>query len=70
MPIKPEKMVHYLLKAGFKEVPKSGGHRKFIHSDGRMTEVPMHGKELRKRTEQKIIQEAQLKFDRRGKLIL
>ena len=70
MPIKPEKMIHYLLKAGFVEVPKRGGHRKFIHPDGRKTEVPMHGKELRKRTEQLIIQEAQLKFDRRGKLIL
>lgn len=70
MPIKPQKMIHYLIKAGFFEVSKSGGHRKFVHPDGRMTEVPMHGKELTPYTQRKIIEEAQLKFDKRGKLIL
>ncbi len=40
MPIKARKMIHYLVKAGFKEVAKSGGHHKFILPDGRMTKVP------------------------------
>ena len=55
-------MIHYLVKAGFKEVAKSGGHRKFVHPDGRMTEVPMHSKELTPFTQRKIIQEAKLKI--------
>jgi predicted RNA binding protein YcfA (HicA-like mRNA interferase family) len=62
MPIKARKMIHYLVKAGFKEVAKSGGHRKFVHPDGRMTEVPMHSKELTPFTQRKIIQEAKLKI--------
>lgn len=31
MPIKARKMIHLLIKAGFVEVAKSGGHRKFVH---------------------------------------
>lgn len=62
MPMKAKKMIHYLIKAGFVEVPKSGGHRKFVHPDGRKTEVPMHNKELTPYTERKIIQEAKLKI--------
>lgn len=62
MPIKARKMIHYLVKAGFKEVAKSGGHRKFVYPDGRMTEVPMHSKELTPFTQRKIIQEAKLKI--------
>ncbi len=42
MTMKPAKMIRKLKKAGFIEVPKSGGHRKFVHPDGRMTEVPAH----------------------------
>lgn len=62
MPIKARKMIHYLIKAGFVEVAKSGGHRKFVHPDGRMTEVPMHSKELTKYTQDKIIKEAKIKI--------
>ncbi len=60
MPIKARKMIHYLIKAGFHEVAKGGGHRKFVHPDGRMTEVPMHSKELTPYTQSKIIKEARL----------
>lgn len=52
MPWKPAKMVRFLLKHGFIEEPKSGGHRSFYNPEtGKSTEVPMHGKELKKGTE-------------------
>ena len=46
MPMKPAQMIRKLKKAGFRELPKQGGHRRFVNSEGRMTEVPMHNKEL------------------------
>lgn len=52
MPWKPSKMVRFLLKHGFIEQVKSEGHRRFYNPEThRMTEVPMHGKELRPGTE-------------------
>ncbi|WP_421648038.1 type II toxin-antitoxin system HicA family toxin [Ligilactobacillus murinus] len=61
MTMKPAKMIRKLKKAGFIEVPKSGGHRKFVHPDGRMTEVPAHAKELAKGTQEAILKQAGLK---------
>lgn len=61
MPMKPAKMIRKLIKAGFVEVPKKGGHRKFVHPDGRMTEVPMHGKELTTYTQNQIYKQAGIK---------
>lgn len=61
MPWKPAKMVRFLLKNGFIEKPKKGGHRAFYNpKTGKYTEVPMHGKELRKGTETSILKEAGL----------
>lgn len=61
MTMKPAKMIRKLKKAGFIEVPKNGGHRKFVHPDGRMTEVPVHAKELAKGTQEAILKQAGLK---------
>lgn len=61
MTMKPAKMIRKLKKAGFIEVPKSGCHRKFVHPDGRMTEVPAHAKELAKGTQEAILKQAGLK---------
>ncbi|CDK35053.1 type II toxin-antitoxin system HicA family toxin [Ligilactobacillus salivarius] len=61
MPMKPAKMVRKLKKAGFVEVQKEGGHRRFVHPDGRMTEVPMHTGELKKGTQDVILKQAGLK---------
>lgn len=48
-------------KNGFIEIPKSGGHRRFINpNNGRQTKVPMHRRELRPGTEQAILREAGL----------
>ncbi|QGF40729.1 addiction module toxin, HicA family [Limosilactobacillus gastricus] len=62
MTIKPAKMVRILLRAGFVECAKSGGHRRFVHPDGRMTEVPMHSRELSPYTQRKILEEARIKL--------
>lgn len=62
MPWKPAKMIRFLKKNGFVEVPKQGGHRRFYNpGNGRRTEVPMHNKELRPGTEKAILEEAGLK---------
>lgn len=61
MPWKPAKMVRFPLKNGFQEVPKRGGHRRFINPEnGRTTEVPIHPKELGRVTEKMILKEAGL----------
>ena len=57
MPWKPAKMIRFLKKNGFVEVPKQGGHRRFYNpSNGRLTEVPI----LRPGTEKAILAEAGL----------
>ena len=58
MPIRPERLERELLNAGFKNVYKSGGHRAYVHPDGRTTEIPFHSGELKKFTEKKIRNEA------------
>jgi predicted RNA binding protein YcfA (HicA-like mRNA interferase family) len=50
-----------IVEAGFVEVPKSGGHRKFVHPDGRETEGPIHAKELRKGIQATILKQAGLR---------
>lgn len=47
MTMKPEKMIRKLKQAGFIEISKTGGHRRFAHPDGRMTEVPRQRAEKR-----------------------
>ena len=61
MPMKPAKMIRKLKKAGFVEVPKEGGHKRFVHPDGRMTEVPIHAGELKTGTQDAILRQAGLK---------
>ncbi len=39
------KMGKLLTKLGFRNVHQVGAHAKFVHPDGRMTMVPMHGGE-------------------------
>lgn len=68
MTMKPKLMIHYLIKNGFYEVSKSGGHRKFIHPDGRTTEVPMHSRELTPFTQRQILKQAKLKPSHKGGL--
>ena len=64
MPLKPKEMLKLLKKNGFKEIKGGGkgGHQKVFNAETkRTTEIPMHSKELRKSTEDKILKQAGLK---------
>lgn len=57
MPMKPEKLEPLVLKQGFVylEGAGKGGHRRYQHPDGRTTEIPFHGHEVNKWTQEKIL---------------
>jgi len=40
--LKPTELVRLLERLGFSEVSQRGSHKKFRHSDGRITTVPIH----------------------------
>jgi predicted RNA binding protein YcfA (HicA-like mRNA interferase family) len=40
-----KEMSKLVQKIGFKKVHQSGAHAKYVHPDGRITMVPMHGNE-------------------------
>lgn len=61
MTMKPEKMIRKLKQAGFIEISKTGGYRRFAHPDGRITEVPVHAEELKKGTQEAILKQVGLK---------
>ena len=62
MPMKPREMIKLLNDNGFVEVSQSGSHKKLFNSKtNRTVIVPMHSKELKKGTEQRILKDAGLK---------
>ena len=46
--ISDKDMIKLLQKLGFREVRQNGSHKFFLHSDGRCTVVPVHGKDLKR----------------------
>ena len=62
MPMKPKEMVKLLENNGFNKVRQNGSHL-FMRNNqtGRTTTVPMHAKELKQGTENKILKDAGLK---------
>ena len=62
MPMKPIEMDRLLKKNGFLVVSQNGSHRKYFNPQTCKTViVPIHAKELKKGTEQKILKDAGLK---------
>ena len=61
MPMTAKEMARLLLKNGFKLERQFGSHQFYVHPDGRCTTVPMHAKDLKKGTEQRILKDAGLK---------
>lgn len=62
MPMKPREMIKLLLDNGFVEVSQNGSHKKLFNAITNITViVPMHSKELKKGTEQKILKDSGLK---------
>lgn len=62
MPMKPAEMDRLLKKNGFIVIGQNGSHRKYFNPQKNKTViVPIHAKELKKGTEQKILKDAGLK---------
>ncbi|MBQ7661140.1 MAG: type II toxin-antitoxin system HicA family toxin [Clostridia bacterium] len=62
MPLTPKEIVKILEENGFYCARQNGSHRFYKNdSTGKVTTVPMHAKELKKGTEQKILKDAGLK---------
>ena len=62
MPMTPKQMEKLLLQNGFIFDRQKGSHRTFFNPETkRIATVPMHAKDLKKGTEQKILKDAGLK---------
>lgn len=62
MPMTPKQMIKLLESNGFRQTHSNGSHF-FFRNDGthRTTTVPVHAKDLKKGTENKILKDAGLK---------
>ena len=58
--LKPKEVVAALQRAGFGSPRQKGSHYILVHSDGRRTSVPVHGKDLKRGTMFEIIKQAGL----------
>ena len=62
MTLTPKQMVKLLEQSGFVLVRQRGSHILFVNSKtGKMTVVPMHGKDLKPGLESRILKDAGLK---------
>lgn len=62
MPITPKQMIKLLEKNGFVLIRSNGSHHIYENKEtNKKTVVPLHCKELKKGTEQKILKDAGLK---------
>ena len=62
MPLTPKEMIKLLESNGFDFERQNGSHRMYKNpKTNKTTVVPMHSKELKKGTEQKILKDAGLK---------
>ena len=62
MPLTPKEMVRLLKQNGFKEISQNGSHLKMRNEQTKkQVEVPMHNKDLKIGTEQRILKDAGLK---------
>jgi len=61
--LKPKELVKILKKNGFEEVRQVGSHLHLLNPDSRLrTTVPMHNKELKRKTLTSIIRQANIKL--------
>ncbi len=59
----PKELIKILIQTGFKFQRSKGSHHVFRHSDGRITIVPMHSKDLPKGTLFAILKQAGISKD-------
>lgn len=58
--VKPQKLLKFLVKLGFKEGKGKGSHVRLTHTDGRWTQVAVHTGPVPQGTLRKIIRQAAL----------
>jgi predicted RNA binding protein YcfA (HicA-like mRNA interferase family) len=63
VPPKPEQFARKLRKLGFEERTTRGGHRVFLHPDGRRTVLPFHSGELSRQLYLEILKQIRLTED-------
>lgn len=68
VPIKPQKLVKILLKLNFTKRDAEGSHILFRHSDGRITVIPIHNKDISRGLLRKILHDLRLSVEKYDKL--
>lgn len=58
--VKPQRLIKFLLRIGFREVKAKGNHVRLVHGDGRWTQVAMHPGPIPIGTLRKIVSQAEL----------
>lgn len=58
--VKPQQLIRFLVKLGFKEGKGKGSHIRFTHPDGKWTQVAVHPGPIPQGTLRKIIKQAEL----------
>lgn len=58
--VKPQKLIKFLVKLGFKKGKGKGSHVRLTHSDGRWTQVAVHPGPVPEGTLRKIIRQAEI----------
>lgn len=58
--VKPQSLINFLVKLGFKEGRGKGSHVRLTHSDGRWTQVAVHPGPVPLGTLHKIVSQAKL----------
>ena len=61
--VKPQQVIKFLVKLGFKEGRGKGSHIRLTNPDGRWTQVAVHPKPIPKGTLRKIIRQTELTED-------
>lgn len=58
--VKPQKLIKFLIKLGFKQGKGKGSHIRLTHSDGRWTQVAVHPGSVPAGTLRNIIRQAEI----------
>lgn len=58
--VKPQKLIKFLVKLGFRKGKGKGSHVRLTHPDGRWTQVAVHPEPIPEGTLRKIIRDAEI----------
>ena len=66
--VKPQQVIKFLVKLGFKEGKGKGSHLRLTHPDGRWTQVAVHPRPIPEGTLRNIIKQAEITAEQLKKL--